>query len=177
MHSRRVDTIRLAALLDSDGWTDSMIRRATTDDIPSLVSLQESIEQEDAILGYGADSAETWSKRALDWTLIASREGLPVGFIHCLPRPYSGECVFPAESRILEIAELVVAKPHRSRGLGGELVAAIQEMSRQEGFTHLRVYSAAKRFEDIVRFYGRCGLTPWYVEMTQDLRAEPPSDD
>lgn len=149
-----------------------MIKKVKTDDIPSLVRLQRSIEKENTIWGYCADSTEDWAKRNLAWTLLAIFEDKPVGFIHCLPRPYSGECVFPGDSRILEIVDLIVAKPYRCRGLGRELVAAIQAQAREEGFTHLRVYSAAKRFDDIREFYHRCGFTPWYLEMTQEIRAE-----
>lgn len=135
--------------------------------------LQRSIEEENSIWGYCADSSDDWANRNLAWTLLAVVEAKPVGFIHCLPRPYSGECVFRADSRILEIVDLVVATPYRHRGLGHELVAAIQAQAREEGFTHLRVYSAAKRFDDILEFYRSCGFRPWYLEMTQEIGAEP----
>ena len=150
-----------------------MIRIARTEDIPKLMDLQRSIEEEDSIRAYCADSAEDWAQRDLAWTLLATVEGKPVGFIHCLPRPYSGECVFPADSKILEIVDLIVATPYRCRGLGHELVAAIQAQAREEAFTHLRVYSAARRFDDIREFYRSCGFTPWYLEMTQEIGIEP----
>jgi GNAT superfamily N-acetyltransferase len=151
-----------------------MIRKAKTEDIPILIALQRSIEAENAIWGYSADSAGTWAKRDLAWALLATVETQPVGFVYCSPRPYSGECVFPDGSRILEIVDLVIAPPNRCRGLGHELLAAIQRQAREEGFTHLRVYSAAKRFDDILKFYRSCGFTPWYLEMTKEIGAKPP---
>jgi GNAT superfamily N-acetyltransferase len=151
-----------------------MIRKAKTEDIPILIALQRSIEAENAIWGYSADSAGTWAKRDLAWALLATVETQPVGFVYCSPRPYSGECVFPDGSRILEIVDLVIAPPNRCRGLGHELLAAIQRQAREEGFTHLRVYSAAKRFDDILKFYQSCGFTPWYLEMTKEIGAKPP---
>ena len=152
-----------------------MIRKAKTEDIPSLMALQRSIEEENAVWGYVADSAEDWGKRNLAWTLLGIVEAGPVGFIHCSPRQYAGECVFPPASKILEIVDLIIATPYRCRGLGHELVAAIQRQASEEGFTHLRAYSAAKRFDDIVRFYRSCGFTPWYLEMTREIGAEPPA--
>ena len=152
-----------------------MIRKATTDDIPAMMALQRSIEEENAIWGYGADSAEEWAKRNLAWTLLGIVDGKPVGFIYCSPRQYSGECVFPAGSKILEIVDLIIAAAYRCQGLGRELVAAVQRQAQQAGFTHLRVYSAARRFDDIVKFYRSCGFTPWYLEMTQEIGAEPPA--
>ena len=149
-----------------------MIRKARAADIPSLVALQTSSEEENCVLGYRADSADEWVKRDLAWTLIAFHGANPVGFVYCRPRPYSGECVFPDDSRILEIVDLIIAKPCRGRGLGHRLVEAIQRKARREGFTHLRLYSGARRFDDVVRFYRSCGFTPWYLEMTQDIRAE-----
>jgi len=149
-----------------------MIRRATTEDIPDLIVLQRSIEEENAIWGYRADSPGDWAKRDLGWTLVAIRDARFRGFICCSPRPYSGECVFPAGSKILEIVDLIIAGDDRCGGLGHELVAAAQRQARAEGFTHLRVYSAAKRFDDILEFYRSCGFTPWYLEMTHKIRAE-----
>lgn len=138
-----------------------------------MVALQKSVEAENAIWGYGADAPEDWGQRDLAWAFLSIVGTQPVGFIYCLPRPYSGECVFPAGSQILEIVDLVVASDGRRRRRGHELVAAVQGQARAEGFTHLRVYSAAKRFDDIVRFYRRCGFSPWYLEMTQNIGAEP----
>ena len=147
------------------------MRKATQDDVPGMIALQTAVEEDDAIWGYGADRPEQWAKRDLVWSMVADGDGELRGFIYCHPRPYAGECVFPVGSKVLEIAELVIAERERNRGLGGELVAAIRQQAQEEGFTHLRVYSAAKRFDDIVKFYRGCGFSPWYVEMTQRIGA------
>ncbi len=146
-----------------------MIRKAIPEDIPDMVALQRAIEEEHALWGYGADSPEEWATRDLAWTWVATEDGELVGFILCAPRPYAGECVFPNESRVLEIVELAVAEAERDRALGHELVTAVRQQAHKDGFTHLRVYSAAKRFDDIVRFYRSCGFEPWYLEMTQAI--------
>ena len=150
-----------------------MIREARTEDITDIVALERSVESENTIWGYCADSAEGWANRDLSWTLLAVVEEQLVGFVHCSPRPYSGECVFPVGSKILEIVDLVVAMPYRCQRLGHKLVAAVRQRARNSGFTHLRVYSAAKRFDDVVAFYRSCGFTPWYLEMTREIGAEP----
>lgn len=152
----------------------NMIRKATIQDIPMMISLQRTAEEENAIYGYQADDAEDWAERDLKWTLLALQEGLTVAFIHCLPRPYDGECVFAPESKILEILDLVVTPQYRGSGIGHRLVQSIHSQGQQDGYTNLRVYSAARRFDDIVRFYRTCGFKPWYVEMTQEIGAEQP---
>jgi GNAT superfamily N-acetyltransferase len=148
------------------------MRKATTDDIPGMIALQRAVEEDDAIWGYGSDPAEEWAKRDLTWSIVAFGDDDLRGFIYCEPRPYAGECVFAAGSKILEITELVIAECERNRGLGSQLVAAMRRQAEEDGFTHMKVYSAAKRFDDIVKFYRRCGFSPWYVEMTQPIGAE-----
>ena len=150
-----------------------MIRHAKADDIASIAALQGAVENERAIWGYVEESREEWAKRDFSWTYVAVDGARLLGFVHCLPRPYSGECVFPAESKILEIVDLIIAPDARNGGLGRELVAIVRRRARFDGFTHLRVYSASKRFDDIVRFYRSCGFIPWYLEMTQEIGANP----
>ena len=149
-----------------------MIRNATVDDLPALVSLQKSIEEEGAIWGYRADSVEVWARRDLTWTLVSTAEDRVAGLIYCAPRENTGQSVFRQDSKILEIVELLVAAPYRSRGIGHDLVAAVKRRAVENGFNHLRVYSAAKRFDSVVKFYRSCGFAPWYLEMTQEIRME-----
>ena len=61
----------------------------------------------------------------------------------------------------------MVAPRWRDRGIGQSLVQAVREQARAEGFTHLRVYTAAKRFDDIIAFYRRCGFESWYAEFSR----------
>ena len=143
-----------------------MIRNATVNDLPALVSLQKSIEAEGAIWGYRADSVKVWARRDLTWTLVSTTEDRVADLIYCPPRENTGQSVFRQDSKILEIVELLVAAPHRSRSIGHDLVAAVKRRAANEDFTHLRVYSAAKRFDSVVKFYRSCGFTPWYLEMT-----------
>jgi hypothetical protein len=42
-----------------------MIKRAQTEDIPALVSIQREVENEQAIWGYGTDPAQEWTTRNL----------------------------------------------------------------------------------------------------------------
>jgi GNAT superfamily N-acetyltransferase len=150
-----------------------VIQKATPDDIPVIVSMQRALEAEGSLHGYRADGAEEWAARDLAWTFLATADARPCGFVHCRPREYAGECVLPADGRTLEIAELVVAASHRGRGIGHELVLAVERDARRRGYTHLRVYSASKRFDDVVRFYRDCGFVPWYCELTRGIGAAP----
>jgi len=146
-----------------------MIRSARPEDIVSFIALQRCVEDAGEIWGYAADPETKWSARSLAWSFVAVHDGQAVGFIYCEPREHAGECVFPARSRILEITELVVHPEHRDHGHGRQLLASARAQAVRDGFSHLRVYSAAKQLEDVVRFYRSCGFTPWYVELTQPL--------
>lgn len=158
----------------SVGWSVMTIREATPEDIHDIVALQQALEAEGAIHGYRADPAEQWARRDLRWVLLAVSEGSIRGFVYCAPRPPEGECVFPDGSKVLEIAELVIAPSSRRGGWGRSLMAAVEQHAAKQGFTHLRVYSAAKRFDDILRFYRGCGFAPWYLEMTKPVTAAGP---
>jgi GNAT superfamily N-acetyltransferase len=152
-----------------------MIKKATAKDIDALIAIQSALEAESAIWGYCADTVEAWMQRDLSWTLLASTESQLVGFVCCAPRACDGECVFPDSSKVLEVLDLAVIPSCRGNGLGRHLLAAIEQQAREEGYTHLRLYSAARRFDDMLRFYRRCGFTPWYLEMTKDIGAKSSS--
>ena len=109
--------------------------------------------------------AEVWNDRDLDWLFLAIDGCESVGFIYCEERSYEGECVFPKDSRILEIIELYVRPESRHSGIGRQLVKTVQSKAKAAGFSHMRLYSAAKRFDDILAFYRDCGFAPWYLEM------------
>ncbi len=148
------------------------ITQTKADDIPTLISLQKQLEKEDVIFGYRADSEEDWTKRCLEWSFVASENSNLVGFIYCCPRKYEGECLFSSDSQILEIVEFFVIKEFRHCGIGHKLVKMILKVASKNGFTNLRLYSAAKRFDNIVSFYRKCGFVPWYLEMTMKIEAE-----
>jgi GNAT superfamily N-acetyltransferase len=152
-----------------------MIRQARRGDIAGILALQRAVEHEGAMWGYQADAAADWNGRDLTWTWVADGDavGELLGYVHARVRPPAGECVFDPDSRVLEVADLFVAAAWRSRGLGRDLVATLQGRAQSEGFTHLRVYSAAKRFDDVVRFYRACGFEPWYLEMVAPIGRDP----
>jgi len=155
-----------------------MIRKAHSDDVSSFIALQSRVQEGAEIWGYGADSESTWSERNLAWSFVAANEGEIVGFIYCAPRTYSGECVFPAGSRILEIQELVVHPEHREHGYGlaassqrsrasctGRLLASARVFRREAFRRHssllskLRVYPLVLGIDAAHRVLNRCQST------------------
>ena len=151
------------------------IQRANLDDIDAIISMQLCLAIEDVIYGYEADTDEDWQGRDLEWVYMARHEGKAAGFIYGAERPYKNECVFTEKSRILEIVELYVCPEFRHDGIGKQLVEKIISKAKSQGYSHLRLYSSAKRFDDILKFYRDCGFTPWYLEMTCSIEHEQPS--
>lgn len=147
----------------------AVVRPAAAGDLPAIVALQEEIAAEGSIRGYRPDPLEDWLARDLSWTWVATTATGVAGMITCRERPFAGECVFPSGSRILEIVDLFVTRAHRQHGIGRRLVATAQDAARSRGYTHLRLLSAAVRFDDITAFYRQLGFTPWYLEMTAEL--------
>jgi GNAT superfamily N-acetyltransferase len=145
------------------------IRKAGAADIAVILSMQNDLASEGAIWGYAADSPREWNHRNLGWLFLAVDGCEPVGFIYCAERPYQGECVFSEGSRILEIIEIYVRPQCRGAGVGRRMVDAVQSEAAASGFTHMRLYSAAKRFDDILAFYRGCGFAPWYLEMVKPI--------
>ncbi len=148
------------------------LRKAGLKDLDTIVSMQQALASESAIWGYRSDSVEAWNGRNLDWLFLAVDNDESIGFIYCAERPYRGESVFPEGSRILEIVELYVRPEARHGGSGRQIVKIITSKANIEGFSHLRLYSAAKRFDDILAFYRECGFKPWYLEMIRPIGVE-----
>jgi GNAT superfamily N-acetyltransferase len=132
--------------------TNITIRRATLDDLESILSLAVQ-------LGYPTNP-ETLTARLNDIFSDPMRvvfvadpgDGLAAGYIQA-SRHVSIE-VDP----LVEIDGLVVSHDHRRQGIGGMLIAAVEEWARSLGILTVRLHTNIIR-EEAHKFYKDIGFT------------------
>ena len=96
---------------------------------------------------------------------MADREGEVVGFTFGVVTFVEGGA--PGKGLVLD--ELYVRKDARGRGLGGRLLAVLEEHARAAGLEAIETYSSAKDIHRILRFYESHGYEAWHVLMYRGL--------
>jgi (aminoalkyl)phosphonate N-acetyltransferase len=86
-----------------------------------------------------------------------------IGFLGC-----QGQSVLHHEGKIFEIQEFYVARPHRGKGIGRDLLGAVEEKLRKTGAEILEVSTHAKRTE-ARRFYAKLGFASTHVKMVKEI--------
>lgn len=98
-------------------------------------------------------------------TLVAEAEDAVVGFVRASIRA-SGAPI--AAERLLQIEELVVAETHQRRGVGRQLVEAIEAWGRAQGasqtWLNVWLFNATAR-----TFYESLGFSPMSIRMMRPL--------
>jgi len=111
------------------------IRLATPDDLPALHPMSQNLA---AHLGEAPRDAETLHRDAFilpgTRALIAKADGAAVGYL--LMRLTRDPITWASG---YEIAELFVAIPHRSRGIGRRLIGAARLLAEAEGRSALTI--------------------------------------
>lgn len=154
---------------------NSLIRRATSADVPAVVALSDALFQEDSgerdpLLNH--DWAKTYGQAYFAdlledpayVVLVVEAAGELVGYL-------AGSTSEPGELRPVRLAELesmFVASPWRGQGLGEELANTFLAWAREQGAVAVRVtaYAANQR---AVAFYQRLGFTPHTVTLGHHL--------
>jgi GNAT superfamily N-acetyltransferase len=129
-----------------------IIRRANQDDLESITSLAEQ-------LGYPT-STEAMTTRLTD--ILSTREkvifvadpgnGKAAGYIQASVH------VSLEVDPLVEIDGLVVSRDHRRQGIGGLLIAAVEDRARSLGILTVRLHTNIIR-EEAHRFYKDLGFT------------------
>lgn len=85
--------------------------------------------------------------------LLAWSAGEPVGLAIC----FAGFSTFKARP-LLNVHDLAVHPQHRGRGIGGQLLAAVEQHARQAG--HCKITLEVRADNPASRLYERCGFDP-----------------
>ena len=128
------------------------LRRATMNDAKHVALLLTE-------LGYPSTEVDVQERldRAQDTDasccLVAQSADDVIGLIIAELVPY-----FPNGSTICRVTALVVLPPHRSRGLGEKLLAAVTDFARRHHCAGIELTSSERRV-DAHRFYQRLGFS------------------
>lgn len=133
------------------------VRRASADDLDAVCRIyNEGIEDRVATLDTepksAADIQAWWRDHDGPYAvLVASESGAVVGWASL--NRFSHRC---ARSRIADLS-VYVARTHRGRGIGSELLRRLEERARAEGFRKI-VLHALDSNEHGKRLYRKCGF-------------------
>ncbi|MGV3589393.1 MAG: GNAT family N-acetyltransferase [Adhaeribacter sp.] len=128
-----------------------LVRAITVADSPAIANLTGQ-------LGYQTTTAETADllaeilKSKTDLGLVAEINSQVVGWIHAF------YAVRLESGRFVEIGGLVVDAPHRGKGIGKILIAAVKQWASQYPITHIKVRCNTKRLASH-QFYRQAGFT------------------
>lgn len=143
-----------------------MIRRKTKKDMDRIYQL--ICEMEEKTLPYDS-FCMIYQRQLADPLyegLVYEKEGLVIGVLHLRLEQQLHHC-----ERIAEIMELVIAKEHRRKGYGKELLHAGIAFAKQQGCAQLELSSNKKRI-DAHRFYLREGLNSSHFKFSLRLIKE-----
>jgi len=148
------------------------IVRAGLERLDDLEPLWKALQDHHAAVaptlgGLGARTAdEAWERRRKKYAawledpaafaLFAEREGRPVGY--ALVTVGEGPQGWAAGERVADVETLSVLAEERGRGVGTQLMDAVEDELLQRGISELRLLVIAPNAEAI-RFYERRGLT------------------
>ncbi|MEE8337951.1 MAG: GNAT family N-acetyltransferase [Dehalococcoidia bacterium] len=140
---------------------DALIRPARGEDLDAVHRLYVEWESEDNTYGLVAPARDDLDSWLDDYFLVASLDGVVVGFARGVARVSEGLAVIPRGERFLEVEDLYVRPKHRNGGIGGQCLDDVLTSARGDGISRTSVASNAHDQQAIVRFYVRHGLKPW----------------
>lgn len=143
----------------------AILRQCHEDDLPALMKLYEQFAAEEIVYGLVAEGPDELRQRLGDYCLVAEVDDALVGFVLGSEHTSLGLAVIPQGQRYLEIDDLYVVPAMRQRGIGGELLQAVEHRARTNGIEHFLLYSAVKDLDAIVKFYRCHGFNSWFIQM------------
>ena len=151
------------------------IRQAIWADIPKMVAMLDrhraNLEQWDGRFWKRAVNASRWSKlnfrilllRRRGWMLVADSTGTLEGFVVALPRRVPP--VYAPGSKAALIDDFCVTRPELYPTVGAELLGALRERLRLQGFDLLVVVTACadEHKVGLLRSVGLAPTSQWWT--------------
>lgn len=145
------------------------IRRATTDDAPSILQLQQAWSDEDIVWGFVPDKLDCIVEYVGGYCYVAEFENKLAGYAIGKIEPNANLAALPLNQPCMEIVDLYVIPSLRSHGIGSQLVHTLLDAAAAEGVTTFRLFSGTKDTKRITSFYERHGFMVVGVEMTRTM--------
>ena len=149
--------------------TDATIREAalTGDVLESLIALSRDWEAENSCHGYRANTREDIEGMRV---FLAEADGQIVGYLfgrNAVSEKDSS--IIPKGAACFEVEELYVVPERRSRGIGGALMAFVEEAVKGEA-KYLILSTATKNWRAILHFYiDEAGMEFWNARLFKKL--------
>jgi len=111
---------------------------------------------------------QTWLLRSPgSFILIAERSGRPVGF--AVVTPGDGYHGWNSGPQVADLWDLAVLPAERNRGIGSELMDAVEGSLAEKGVTEYRLRVLIAN-SDAIRFYERRGMAPAFSVLIGRVR-------
>jgi len=155
----------------------TVIRAATIEDIPQVVTLEEQWEASNETIGLRASAKESLVSFVGHCFFVATDPGSIVGFVYARSKRNDGSmsAIFNDGDEYLELEALYVVPERRSMGIGKQLIEAILDCGNLHGIRHISAFSSTRDVDRVLRFYRSCGFESWGLQVFRSGRKSPAS--
>ena len=155
------------------GWAGKtmkkvLIRECTHQDLDSIFQLDHLWDEEGVAYIFTYGNREDFFadfERFQKYFLVAESNGQIIGYINGSVRVNEKVEVLPKQETYLEIENIYVRSEYRDRHVGGDLLEQLLAVAEQNGIKRFVVSTVTKDMDRILKFYGRYGFRPWFVEL------------
>ena len=146
---------------------DLIIEFKNESDIPTLVELSKTFEEENICNGIVADDYDYFKKVDV---AVARLKGEIIGYIHGrFEYKTENNKFFYVGQKTYYIEEMYIKKEYRSMGVGKELFKFIEEYAKMESAEYIEVTAVSKDYKRLLDFYEEVGMMYWYSELNKKL--------
>ena len=137
------------------------------EDIPVLVKLSKTFEEENICNGIVADDYDYFKKVDV---AVARYNNEIVGYIHGrFEHKTENNRLFYVGQKTYYIEEIYVKKEYRSIGIGRELFKFIESYAKMEDCEYVEVTAVSRDYKRLLDFYCELGMEYWYSELHKKL--------
>lgn len=130
----------------------------------AVANLQQMWEAEAITFGFCADDEENVLSYDKEYFYIALDGETVIGYVTGEDKTNSSENymnVFPMNEAYVQINDLYISPDYRSKNIGAELLAKVEEKADSNGIKHIFLSSATMDSASVRRFYENNGFKIW----------------
>lgn len=130
----------------------------------TVAKLQKQWESESITYGFVADTEDEILAYDKDYFYVAFDAETIVGYVIGEAKTNDQDNymnVFSMNEKYLQVNDLYIAPAYRSKSIGAELLAIVEEKAKRNGVEHIFLSSATIDADSVRRFYKSSGLKIW----------------